>query len=203
MCGFAGLPAGGNCGQLWQVGDKSQDVNGSSGLSEASGNSHFSSGHIVARAQGDSQASGQPTPPLMNTNLATMESAIATPTVSTLNFAGELQTVRSRGLVRRTFRLQHELATRSTFDAAPQQPQHTRRLSRFGPNAVHGRSDSANSLVAPHSRRSSTSEMSHSGAMSEAESVGSLVRRSSDADAQVKRFVSHECLPSDDPKCRL
>ena len=82
-------------------------------------------------------------------------------------------------------RVQHELASRSSGEAAPPPPHHARRLSRFGLEAVPRRSDSTSSMPPGHSRRSSVSELS-TGAYSEAESVGSLVRRSSDPDIQVK-----------------
>ena len=81
-------------------------------------------------------------------------------------------------------RLQHELVSRSSGEAAPPPPHHARRLSRFGLEAVPRRSDSTSSVPPGHSRRSSVSEVS-TGAYSEAESVGSLVRRSSDPDIQV------------------
>ena len=63
---------------------------------------------------------------------------------------------------------------------------HARKLSRFGMEATpHQRSESFGNLAQHHSRRSSMSEISNS-AFSEADSVGSLIRRPSDNDFQVK-----------------
>ena len=62
---------------------------------------------------------------------------------------------------------------------------HMRKISRFGMEAgPHQRTDSFGSMPHHHSRRSSVSEISNS-AFSEADSIGSLIRRPSDNDFQV------------------
>ena len=81
--------------------------------------------------------------------------------------------------------MQHEV-TKSAFErsSGSKLGHHTRKLSRFAAETPHQRTDSSTTLPFYHSRRSSVSEVSNS-AFSEADSIGSLIRRPSDADFQV------------------